>query len=68
MVIVNTCFYRRKNLPEIHGPIRHAPSDSSTSLVLGPKNLKNICVKGHKIISLPEAVICVWPAVFSTVK
>jgi len=62
MVLIISGFHTRNNLSENIPQIGHAPSEMFGSPILGRKSLKNIGVKGRRIINLPGAPTCLGPA------
>jgi len=58
MMLINSGFHTRNNLSENIPQFGHAPSELFASPVLGRKSLKNVGLKGRRIINLPGAPTC----------
>ena len=63
-MLINSGFHTRNNLPENIPQFGHAPSELFASPLLGRKSLKNIGLKGRRIINLPGAPTCLGLALF----
>ena len=61
-MLINSGFHMRNNLSANIQQFGHAPSEMFGSPILGRKSLKNIGVKGRRIINLPGAPTCLGPA------
>ena len=62
MVLINSGFHKQNNLSENIPQFGHAPSELFASPFLGRKSLKNIGLKGSRIINLPGAPTCLGTA------
>ena len=63
-MLINSGFHTRNNLSENIPQFGHAPSELFASPLLGRKSLKNIGLKGRRIINLPGAPTCLGLALF----
>jgi len=62
-MLINSGFHTRNKLAENIQQFVNAPSALFASPILGRKSLKNIDLKGRRIINLPGASTCLGPAV-----
>jgi len=62
MVLINSGFHKRNNLSENTPQFGHTPSELFASLILCQKSLRNIGLKGRRIIILPGGPhVFGWP-------
>jgi hypothetical protein len=62
MVQINSGFHTQSNSSENIPQFGHAPRELLGSPFLGRKSLKNIGLKGRRIINVPGAPTCFRPA------